>query len=275
MDVLREIGRDQRRNGHGARLSRKCVPGVSAFVKVPTPLQGQRAGSSKRGLRIPPQRRPGALLVFRRGEHEEPVSDPVRGDAKIEAWRLGVKQSPALLPPTNRSVNSTLGIDPFSRNRWPHAVHLLYAYMRSGSIYRNGLRRFATISPQLSEAWPRGASRKLQEIALGSLSQPLGRWFESGPGSQFSQSLGQQRDRRCVPSLVSSSSCPKNWRSRRSRHIRGRRDGRQKRNFLAQFFPVSVVTCIDTFEGIPELQTPYTRSQVPFREKRFDGNLAP
>ena len=85
MDVLREIGRDQRRNGHGARLSRKCVPGVSAFVKVPTPLQGQRAGSSKRGLRIPPQRRPGALLVFRRGEHEEPASDPVRGDAKIEA----------------------------------------------------------------------------------------------------------------------------------------------------------------------------------------------
>jgi hypothetical protein len=39
--------------------------------------------------------------------------------------------------------------------------------------------------------------------------------------------------------------------------------------FWLEFFPVSVVTCIDTFEGIPELQTPYTRSQVPFREKRF------
>ena len=34
--------------------------------------------------------------------------------------------------------------------------------------------------------------------------------------------------------------------------------------FWLEFFPVSVVTCIDTFEGIPELQTPYTRSQVPF-----------
>lgn len=45
--------------------------------------------------------------------------------------------------------------------------------------------------------------------------------------------------------------------------------------FWLEFFPASVVTCIDNFEGVPELQTPYTRSQVPFREKRFDGNLAP
>jgi hypothetical protein len=45
--------------------------------------------------------------------------------------------------------------------------------------------------------------------------------------------------------------------------------------FWLEFFPASIVTCIDTFEGIPELQTPRSRAQVPFREKRFDANLAP